>query len=137
MSSVQRLGSCLCRKICFTVKGDPFDYSICHCINCKKFGGSAFMTNAFFVPDKIVVTKGEEFLRKYDDNATTSGNTLTRQFCSNCGTSLFLSSPNNVDWITLCPAAVDNQEWIPRRHNCPDAKTPWVTELHLEHKSKM
>ncbi|KAJ7931673.1 Mss4-like protein [Mycena leptocephala] len=47
-ASVQRLGSCLCRKIRFTVVGEPFSYAVCHCSNCKKFAGSAFMTNAFF-----------------------------------------------------------------------------------------
>ncbi|KAJ7809035.1 DUF636 domain-containing protein [Mycena olivaceomarginata] len=136
MSSVQRPASCLCRQIRFTVEGDPFSYAVCHCINCKQFTGSAFMTNAFFAPDKITLTEGQEVLRKYDDNNTTSGDTLTRQFCSNCGSSLFLSSPTKTDWISVCPGAVEGQEWVPRRESRPDAKCPWVAALELAPKSK-
>ncbi|KAF8216726.1 Mss4-like protein [Mycena galopus ATCC 62051] len=134
---IQRQGSCLCNKIRFTVEGNPFTYAVCHCINCKKFAGSAFMTNAFFAPDKINVTEGEEFLKKYDDNWTTSGNTLTRSFCSNCGTSLFLTSPTKKEWITVCPATVADQEWVPRHENRPDARCPWVADLTMEPKSKV
>ncbi|KAJ6514956.1 hypothetical protein C8R47DRAFT_1089183 [Mycena vitilis] len=50
-SSEQRVGSCLCSRIRFTVVGEPFYYAVCHCSNYKKFAGSAFMTNAFFRPD--------------------------------------------------------------------------------------
>ncbi|KAJ6581783.1 Mss4-like protein [Mycena capillaripes] len=135
-ASVQRLGSCLCRKVRFKVVGDPFSYAVCHCINCKKFSGSAFMTNAFFSHDNITVIEGQELVRKYHDNNTTSGNTLTRSFCSECGTSLFLSSPTKTDWISVCPASVDDsQSWPPRRESRPDAKLPWVN-LHMEPKSK-
>ncbi|KAJ7696474.1 DUF636 domain-containing protein [Mycena rosella] len=134
---MQRAGSCLCRKVRFTVLGDPFQYAVCHCINCKKFAGSAFMTNAFFSPDNLSVTAGKDLVRQYHDSDTASGNTLTRSFCSECGTSLFLSSPTKTDWISVCPATVDQaQDWVPRRENRPDAKFSWVTELHMAPKHK-
>ncbi|KAJ7139199.1 hypothetical protein C8R44DRAFT_604962, partial [Mycena epipterygia] len=75
----------------------------------QKLAGSAFMTNVFFSPDNISVTTGQELIRKYQDSNTTSGNTLTCSFRSDCGTSLF---PMRTDWISVCPAAVDSlQEW--------------------------
>ncbi|KAJ7622912.1 Mss4-like protein [Mycena polygramma] len=119
-TSEQRVGSCLCGRIRFTVVGEPFYYAVCHCSNCKKFAGSAFMTNAFFRPDKVTITDGQELVRKYYDTNTISGNSLTRSFCSECGTSLFLSSPTKTDWI------------IPHAENRPDAKFSWVTALHTE-----
>ncbi|KAF7370437.1 DUF636 domain-containing protein [Mycena sanguinolenta] len=132
MSSTVRNGSCLCHKVRFTVEGDPFTCGLCHCSNCQKATGSAFMTNAFFVPDKLTVTEGQEFIKAYDDNDTTSGNTLIRQFCSNCGTSLFLSSPMKPGWITVCFATVDGQDWVPHSENRPEARCSWVTELRME-----
>ncbi|KAJ7656237.1 hypothetical protein DFH06DRAFT_991536, partial [Mycena polygramma] len=103
----------------------------------------------------ITVTEGADLVRKYDDNDPTSGNTLTRSFCSGCGTSLFLSSPTKTDWTSVCPAAVnDDQAWgecdhtccpftiqlccesVPRKENRPDVKYPWVTALHIEPKSQ-
>ncbi|KAF7370440.1 DUF636 domain-containing protein [Mycena sanguinolenta] len=134
MTSTVRNGSCLCHKVRFTVEGDPFTFVVCHCSNCQKFAGSAFMTNAFFAPDKVTITEGQDFIKAYDDNDTTSGNTLTRRFCSNCGASLFLSSPVKTDWMTVCAVLVEGQEWVPRRENRPDAKCPWVTELRMEPK---
>ncbi|KAF7309947.1 Duf636 domain protein [Mycena indigotica] len=111
VSGVTRLGSCLCKKIRFSVIGDPFSYAVCHCTNCKKFAGSAFMTNAFFNPDaaqNVHVTEGQEFLKSYEDSSTTSGKTLLRSFCSGCGSSLFLSSPVDKKWIIVPPSAVDD-----------------------------
>ncbi|KAJ6514933.1 hypothetical protein C8R47DRAFT_496558 [Mycena vitilis] len=89
---VQRLGSCMCKRVRFTVAGEPFQF--------------------------VVLTEGADLVRKYEDNDTTSGNTLTRSFCSECGSSLFLSSPTKTDWISVCPAAIDDdQSWggAPRR----------------------
>ncbi|KAK6967145.1 hypothetical protein R3P38DRAFT_3149811, partial [Favolaschia claudopus] len=82
---------------------------------------------------KVILTEGQDLISKYDDKATTSGNTLTRHFCSNCGSCLFLNSPSTAsEWITLSPATVDGQEWVPRRYNCPDGKLSWVVKLHME-----
>ncbi|KAJ7696475.1 Mss4-like protein [Mycena rosella] len=114
---MQQAGSCLCRKVRFTVLGDPFQYVVCHC--------------------NLSVTAGKDLVRQYHDSDTASGNTLTRSFCSECGTSLFLSSPTKTDWISVCPATVDQaQDWVPRRENRPDAKFSWVTELHMAPEDK-
>ncbi|KAJ7250026.1 Mss4-like protein [Mycena haematopus] len=132
--SFSRTGSCLCRQIRFTVEGEPLSYVVCYCTNCQRFSGSAFQTNTFFPPDKVTVTEGQELIHKYDDNETTSGNTIIRQFCSNCGTHLFLTWPANLkkEWMIVCPSTVDDQDWVPTRENRPDAKCPWVTELRME-----
>ncbi|KAJ7140304.1 Mss4-like protein [Mycena crocata] len=137
-AAIQRLGSCLCRKIRFTVSGEPYEYGLCHCVNCQKAAGSAFMTCAFFSPDKVSVIEGRELLREYQDSDTTSGNIITRSFCSECGTSLFLSSPTRTGWITLAPAAIDDpQDWAPHTENRPDARLPWVKELCIQPKDKL
>ncbi|KAJ6586240.1 Mss4-like protein [Mycena sp. CBHHK59/15] len=116
---MERNGSCLCHKIRFTTSGEPFTFAVCHCINCKKFSGSAFMANTFFSPDKVSVASGREYIREYQDSDTTSGRTITRSFCVECGSSLFLSSPQNKDWIVVCASSLDDQiqEWVPRRES--------------------
>ncbi|KAF7308948.1 DUF636-domain-containing protein [Mycena kentingensis (nom. inval.)] len=137
MAAPTRLGSCLCKRVRFSVVGNPFSYAVCHCTNCKKSAGSAFMANAFFPPDKITITEGKELVKQYADSDTTSGSTLLRHFCSGCGSSLFLSSPTKKDWIAVCPSAMDDpQDWVPRRESFPQAKFPWVTALHIEQKPK-
>lgn len=45
---VTRTGSCLCRAVKYEVIGEPVTIRVCHCGNCKKATGAAFMTNGFF-----------------------------------------------------------------------------------------
>ncbi|KAJ7278363.1 Mss4-like protein [Mycena rebaudengoi] len=136
-TTMQRNGSCLCRKVQFTTTGEPFSYAVCHCINCKKFSGSAFMANTFFSTDKLTVTAGTECVRDYQDNNTTSGNTLTRSFCAECGSSVFLRSPANKTWVIVCASAFDEpHDWVPRREVRPDCKWAWVKELDVRKPQK-
>nr|GAT54985.1 DUF636-domain-containing protein [Mycena chlorophos] len=95
------------------------------------------MTNSFFSPDKVSITEGKEFIKAYSDSDTTSGKTLLRSFCTECGSSLFLSSPVEKNWMIVAPAAVDDaHEWVPRRESYPHGKLPWVRELHIQPKTK-
>ena len=58
----------------------------CHCDACRKATGSSFATNIFVAEDDIVITQGEP---KSFSHAADSGNTMTKEFCANCGSQLF------------------------------------------------
>ncbi|KAJ7278333.1 DUF636 domain-containing protein [Mycena rebaudengoi] len=134
---MERSGSCLCRKVRFTTIGEPFTYTVCHCTNCKKFSGSAFMSNAFFNSAKVTVTAGSDLVREYNDSATTSGNALTRSFCAECGSSLFLAPTTNKTLVIICASAMDDaHEWVPRREVHPERKWDWVKELEIHNPKK-
>jgi hypothetical protein len=79
-------GSCLCGEIKYEINGEPVRTANCHCDDCRKATGSSYATNFFFKEDDIVVTQGtpKEFEHKSD-----AGNTMTKQFCGNCGSQLF------------------------------------------------
>jgi len=89
MSSPPFHGSCLCGKVAFEVDAAPLTVSRCHCKNCKKYTGTVFTTNVVFPAGSIRMTKGEELVKTYQDDAQDSGNPLPRLFCSECGTPLF------------------------------------------------
>ncbi|KJA28205.1 hypothetical protein HYPSUDRAFT_130267, partial [Hypholoma sublateritium FD-334 SS-4] len=40
--------ACLCKASKFTLMGELFHYTICHCRNCEQTGGSAFLSHAMF-----------------------------------------------------------------------------------------
>lgn len=44
-------GSCLCGAVTYTLSSPPLKRFICHCPNCQKFSGSAFMTNFWYPKD--------------------------------------------------------------------------------------
>jgi hypothetical protein len=79
-------GSCLCGAIKYEVNGEPVRTAVCHCDDCRKATGSSYATNFFFKEEDIVVTEGtpKEFQHKSD-----AGNTMTKQFCGDCGSQLF------------------------------------------------
>ncbi len=83
---VQFTGGCLCGDIRYKVNAEPQYIDNCHCDTCRKATGSAFATNIFVSKDDIVVTEGKpkSFSHKAD-----SGNTVTKEFCANCGSQLF------------------------------------------------
>lgn len=44
-------GSCLCKGITYEIIGEPVTSVVCHCIDCKKASGSAFMANVLYKQD--------------------------------------------------------------------------------------
>ncbi|THU92981.1 DUF636 domain-containing protein [Dendrothele bispora CBS 962.96] len=90
MSATQtRTGSCLCEANKFTVKGDPTLFIVCHCTNCKKQTGTAFMSNVMFKEENVDLT-GCQDVGQYADSKTQSGSTIFRHFCNKCGSSMFV-----------------------------------------------
>jgi len=84
MSETTINGSCLCKGIHFTVTGQDKGAVLCHCTNCKSFGGSAYAHNHRMMKTKIEYQKGQDLVRSYKDGATKSGKVLERFFCSRC-----------------------------------------------------
>ncbi|KAF9007191.1 Mss4-like protein [Cyathus striatus] len=128
--------SCLCKSIQFTLSSPPFTYSICHCKNCKKIAGSAFLAHAYFKPSQLSFKKGEEKVRVYKDADTTSGNILNRSFCSDCGSALFTQPKGKEDdYIIVAPGVIEGAEkWAPRKELHAHAKWEWVKEIEVRPK---
>lgn len=131
-----RSGSCLCGNIKYQVKGEPFNSLLCHCENCKKISGSANWCNGWFWKDvgltppvaaMIANQKTSEkkqftlthhssaSLKEYVDPTTDSGNALRRQFCSHCGSTLFVETDGFDNVIVVALGSLDKGQkpWTP------------------------
>ncbi|MFM1814420.1 MAG: hypothetical protein RLZ98_1115 [Pseudomonadota bacterium] len=82
-------GGCLCGAIRYEIDGEPAFVGNCHCDDCRKATGAAYSTNAFFKETDVSVTKGAP--KRYHHTAD-SGNTMTKEFCDNCGAQVFGAS---------------------------------------------
>lgn len=71
-------GGCHCGKIRFEVTGEPTWLGRCHCHDCQKISGSAFMAFAEFKVENVKFTNGTPTPYK-------SSTDITRTFCSKCG----------------------------------------------------
>ena len=62
-------GECFCGAVSYAV-ADEFGYALnCHCSNCRRTTGAAFKPFAGIARDKFSVTKGEDDLMIYGDEA--------------------------------------------------------------------
>jgi hypothetical protein len=99
----------------YQVKGEPFKSGICHCTDCRKETGSAFLYYADWEGEGFSVT---------GEYATFDG----RSFCPRCGSALFHLGEAKVE-IALgsldeAPVAIQPQQegWIKRRE-------PWLAPI--------
>ncbi|WP_248885340.1 GFA family protein [Acidithiobacillus acidisediminis] len=78
-------GKCLCGKVSYSVNAEPMFSGNCHCKDCQRSSGSAFIPAMIF-REKDVDIIGEV---KYFESQADSGDTHSRGFCPNCGSQLF------------------------------------------------
>ena len=105
--SSRATGSCLCSAITYTLTSPALTSIMCHCKNCRKASGGPFMTNCIFPKSALIITRGTEALRTYDDSDNLSGRTISRSFCGICGSWLFVESNAKAGIVAVASGTVD------------------------------
>ncbi|KAJ5165837.1 hypothetical protein N7492_006133 [Penicillium capsulatum] len=125
-------GSCLCAQIQYEATGDVLNATMCHCNDCRKVSGSAFVTNSIYLKEQLRILSGEHLLKTFDKE-TDAGNVLSRSFCSNCGSPLFITSKNHPGAQVVSVGSMDfasgKNEWQPRDEYYSHRRAEWFPEL--------
>ncbi|KAG7136869.1 hypothetical protein HYQ45_005621 [Verticillium longisporum] len=79
-------GSCACGAIAYQFEGEALTKALCHCIDCQKWTGGAFTSNAVVPRTAFSVTKGTP---RAWDAVGASGKINKHFFCGDCGSSLY------------------------------------------------
>ena len=106
---VPRTGGCLCGAVRYESHGDVMFALRCHCRDCQRQSGSASVA-AIRVPALgFRVTSGSprRFVARAD-----SGNEITRVFCGDCGTPLYVQVATRPDVIGLRVCTLDDPGWF-------------------------
>ena len=115
-------GACSCGAVRFELTPPSRFCAHCHCQNCRRAHGAAFVTWAGFKKEQVVI-HGEEALTHY-----TTDTDAVRSFCKRCGSTLFYSGPR---WPDEWHVAVGNVEGEldrePAAHVYVDHKAAWWT----------
>ncbi|QDS69823.1 hypothetical protein FKW77_010527 [Venturia effusa] len=106
-SSTSVSGSCLCQFIRYTIEGTDKGAVLCHCSNCQKATGSAFANNHRFTRAQITITQGGDIIKAYKDSNTLTGNTLTRWFCGDCGSPIYLENEKFKGLVILYSGCIE------------------------------
>ncbi|HEU4498348.1 MAG TPA: GFA family protein [Sphingomicrobium sp.] len=77
-------GGCLCRKVRVEASVRPYRVGICHCLDCRKHHGALFQAFAIFPADAVTI-EGE------------TGDYAGRHFCTNCGSSVFARTGDEIE----------------------------------------
>ncbi len=118
-------GSCLCGNISYEYNGELGPASYCHCTDCRKVTGSAFIVSVRLDIKFFKITsesKTKSFTKMAD-----SGNSITRAFCPDCGSPIFTTSEKATGYIWVRAGTVDNPELIKPVHQYwTDSKVDWA-----------
>jgi hypothetical protein len=82
-----RTASCSCGAVRIEARGEPVRVGLCHCTTCRKQSGAAFTANAIWRAEDVTI-RGDT--RSWKDT------TVSRHFCSSCGSSLFGASGGEI-----------------------------------------
>lgn len=115
-------GRCLCGEINYSTDAEPLFTGNCHCKDCQRSSGSAFIPAMLF-PEKNVSICGEV---KYYETASDSGNVHRRGFCQNCGSQLFAKFSTMPGMLGIKAGTLDNPaNYVPALDFYVASAAPW------------
>lgn len=112
-------GGCLCGTVRYEAGGVPYNVTHCHCTDCRRSSGAAFVTWASFRTSKFHLTQGE--LR------TLLWAGRLRSFCGACGTPLTFMTTPQAEEIDVTVCSFDQPEKVaPKDHTWTEDRLPWI-----------
>lgn len=117
-------GSCLCSAITLRIEGPIKAVTHCHCSQCRKAHGAAFASYGSVPGTRLMVSDPEQLMRVFRSSPSVS-----RSFCSNCGTRLFWSDAAGefAEWISVALGTLDTPlEPVRQKHVHVESGLSWV-----------
>jgi hypothetical protein len=115
-------GGCACGAVRYQLTGGPMFVNCCHCSDCQRQVGSAFVINAIIETDRIEVT-GE--LRRVP-MPTDSGRTHDVYRCAKCDTALWSDYGGRPFRFVRATTLDDRGALKPDAHIFTRSKLAWV-----------
>ncbi|WP_192551936.1 GFA family protein [Pseudomonas sp. IzPS59] len=126
MSEVYQ-GSCLCGAVGYELITSPKAVSHCHCSQCRKGHGAAFASYGSVPQSTLRILRGSASIKSY-----VSSESVLREFCSECGSTLFWSRSQDefADWVSIALGTLDTP-FLPekQKHVHTDSAAPWYMSV--------
>ena len=125
---MQLAGSCHCKAVRFTVEApSPVPFMRCYCSICRKTAGGGGYAINLGADRATLQVEGAEHVSVYrarlDDGTTSSGE---RNFCSRCGSALWLYDPNWPELVHPHASAIDTPLPPERVHIFLGSRANWA-----------
>lgn len=114
-------GGCHCGAVRYEITGSIDRFSLCHCDDCRRIGGSAFGAALVLPAAHFRILQGEDALIRYESSPG-----KFRCFCGTCGTHIVARMNFKPDTVIVRAGTVDGDPGIlPGMHIWVDAKAAW------------
>jgi hypothetical protein len=122
--SVPREGGCACGAVRYRLTSEPLFIHCCHCLNCQRQTGSAFVINALIEADRVEVLSGtpQPVEAPRDD-----GSTQTIFRCPTCQIAVFSEYGRSEVRFVRAGTLDDPSTVAPDVHIYTRSKLDWVT----------
>lgn len=138
-------GSCSCGEVSFSLNSKhPYPYQRCYCSICRKTGGGGGYAINISGEAKSMKVKGKKNIKVYraivknPEDKKGERSSGERNFCKQCGSSLWLYDPQWPELIHPMASAIDTELPVPPEHThlLTEFKPKWV-ELQKFPKDKV
>jgi hypothetical protein len=116
-------GGCSCGEVRYRLASDPMFVHCCHCLNCQRQTGSAFVLNLLIEADRVELTAGTPNVVPVprDDGSLQS---IFR--CPTCQVALW-SEYGRPQVLFVRAGTLDDPSWVePDVHIFTRSRVPWV-----------
>ncbi len=122
--SIQREGGCACGAVRYRLTSDPLFIHCCHCLNCQRQTGSAFVINLLIEADRVELLAGDP---KPVDVPRDDGSAQRIFRCPTCQVAVF-SQYTSPEFRYVRSGTLDDPAAVaPDVHIFTRSKLPWVT----------
>ncbi len=116
-------GRCHCGGVRYEGEAEPVFMRACHCKQCQRFTGTAFVT-AVAVPRGSIRVAGS--LKTYTKLGDASGVPIHRRFCPDCGSPVVVEAENSPRTVIMAGTLDDTSFVKPSSNMFCDEAQSWV-----------
>jgi len=118
-------GGCACGAVRYRLESAPMFVHCCHCLDCQRQTGSAFVLNALIEADRVSLSSGQV---QPSAMPTESGRPHQIFRCPSCGTALWSEYGGRSQVRFVRVGTLDEPSALtPDVHIYTRSKLPWVT----------
>ena len=117
-------GGCQCRALRYEISAPPLMLYCCHCTNCQKITGSAFVVSATLDEGSFSFVKGTPMKTTW---VSDSGKNRYGLFCTDCGVRILHGQEPSSGTVSIRSGSLDDTSWIkPSGHIWTRSAQSWV-----------
>jgi hypothetical protein len=117
-------GGCSCGSVRYRLTSEPLIVHCCHCLNCQRQTGSAFVINVLIEADRVELVRGEPRAASVPRD---DGSSQTIWRCPACHVALFSEYGRPEVRFVRAGTLDDPAAVAPDVHIYTRSKLPWVT----------